>query len=100
MAGRDSYPEIGSSARNHLIEDSDDDGGGGGGRCSGFARRHRRCLIVLAVLAVIAAAHVVAVYFIYFRCNAFNKCSTIKYVKRGKQRRKCPFEYQCCGFKQ
>ena len=77
MPGRDSYPEIGSSDRNHLIEDSDDDGNGGG-RCSGFARRHRRCLIVLAVLTMIAVAHVVAVYFIYFRCNAFNNCSTIK----------------------
>ena len=78
MSGPDSYPEIGSSDRRHLIEDSDDEGRGGRG-CSGFARRHKRCLMVFSVLAMIALGHVVAVYFIYFRCNAFNGCSTIRY---------------------
>ena len=77
MPGPDSYPEIGSSDRRHLIEESDDEGRSG---CSGFARRHRRCLMVFSVLAMIALGHIVAIYFIYFRCNAFNNCSTIRYV--------------------
>ena len=74
MSGPDSYPEIGSSSdRRHLIEDSGDEG-----RIP-FWRRHKRCLMVFSVLAMIALGHIVAVYFIYFRCNAFNNCSTIKY---------------------
>ena len=79
MSGPDSYPEIGSWDRRHLIEDNEDEGRSRG--CSGFARRHKRCLMVFSVLTMIAICHIVAVYFIYFRCNAYNNCSTIKYVE-------------------
>ncbi len=34
--------------------------------------RHRWCLILSLLMVAIAVGHVIAVYFIYFRCNEFN----------------------------
>ncbi len=37
-----------------------------------FHRRHRWCLLISTLLVAIAIGHVVAVYFIYFRCHKYN----------------------------
>ncbi len=75
----DSYPEIGGSDRRRLV-DPDDPASGSSSSCAAVnaARRHPRCLFFLLALFLIAVGHAVAVYFIYFRCNAYNGCTSVR----------------------
>ena len=65
----ESYPEIDSNDRRHLIRDESEENRNS---CSASAKRHKWCLIISLVLLVILLGHGLAVYFIYFQCSNIN----------------------------
>merc|ERR1712214_44765 len=74
-----SYPTIDSDGDRLIGQDSSSGGSGilgGLRRCCG---QHKRLLIFLVVLLLILIGHVLAIYFIYFKCSGVN-CMGLKVV--------------------